>query len=254
MVRNWSRRAVCALAATLLCGLLPANSWAQLLNTNGEFYFVHGLPGKDIGEPNAFPVDVCIGIPGSGTLNCFYIGVEFGSIRGPIELAQGVYQVTVAPADPMNPGSQPPIISGIVTIQPRQSKTFVAHLTPFLSPAGTEFQNDVSRIPLINGRVTFRQTAAINGPVDMSLMPVVPGPGVTATGLTNPQQSSPTNLMTGNYNARVKPAGQPNDLIPAKQVFVAPANAYFVYVVGSPGNGTLQFLVQNFQLKPKLLP
>jgi hypothetical protein len=253
MVRNWSRRAVCALAATLLCGLLPANSWAQRFNTNGQFYFVHGLPGKDIDEPNAFPVDVCIGIPGSGTLNCFYIGVEFGSIRGPIELAEGVYQVTVAPADPTNPGSGTPIISGIVTIQPRQSKTFVAHLTALGAPTGTEFQNDVSRIQLINGRTTFRHTAAI-GPLDLSLMPVNPGPGVTATGLTNSQQSAATNLMSGNYNARVKPAGQPNDLLPAKAVSVSPANAYFVYVVGSQANGTLQFIVQNFRLKVKLLP
>jgi len=252
MFRSWSRRSVCALAATLLCGWLPATASAQL-NTNGEFYFVHGLPGTDLGLPNALPVDVCIGIPGSGTLNCFYIGVEFGQFRGPIELAQGVYQVTVAPADPMNPGSQPPIISGIITIQPRQSKTFVAHLTQFGDPTGTEFQNDVSRIALINSRATIRHVAAA-GAVDVSLTPVVPGPGTVATGLTNPNQSSPVNLMSGTYVARLKPAGQPNELIPSKQLSLAPLNANFVYVVGSPANGTLQFLVQNFRLKPKLLP
>ncbi|MDZ4688556.1 MAG: hypothetical protein SH850_26080 [Planctomycetaceae bacterium] len=252
MLRNWSRRAVCALAATLVCGLLPASAWAQR-NTNGEFYFVHGLPGTDIGQPNSLPVDVCIGIPGSGTLNCFYLGVEFGTFRGPIELAEGVYQVTVGPADPVNPGSQPPIISGIVTIQARQSKTFVAHLTQFGAPIGTEFENDVARVLLVNGRATVRHTAAA-GPVDVSLMPVNPGPGVTATGLANPQQSSPVSLKSGTYVARLKAAGQPNDLIPSRQLTIAPSNAYFVYVVGSPGNGTLQFLVQNFRLKPKLTP
>jgi len=250
MLRNWSRRAVCALAATLVCGLLPVSSWAQR-NTNGEFYFVHGLPGKDIGQPNTLPVDVCVGIPGTGTLNCFYLGVPFGSFRGPIELAEGVYQVTVGPADPVNPGSQPPIISGIVTIRAKQSKTFVAHLTPSGTPTGTEFENDVSRVLLLNGRATVRNTAAI-GPVDVSLMPVNPGPGSTATGLANPQESSPVDLKSGTYVARVKAAGQPNDLIPSRQVFIKPSNAYFVYVVGSRTNGTLQFLVQNFRLRPKL--
>ncbi|HUQ67911.1 MAG TPA: DUF4397 domain-containing protein, partial [Planctomycetaceae bacterium] len=180
-------------------------------------------------------------------------GVPFGSFRGPIELAEGVYQVTVGPADPVNPGSQPPIISGIVTIQARQSKTFVAHLTQFGAPTGTEFENDVSRVLLINGRTTVRHTAAA-GPVDVSLMPVNPGPGNTATGLANPQQSSPVDLKSSTYVARLKAAGQPNDLIPSKQVSITPSNGYFVYVVGSSGNGTLQFLVQNFRLKPKLLP
>jgi hypothetical protein len=252
MLRNWSRRAVCALAATLVCGLLPAVSSAQF-NTNGEFYFVHGLPGADIGQPSTLPVDVCIGIPGTGTLNCFYAGVPFGSFRGPIELAEGVYEVTVAPADPMNPGSQPPIIAGIVTIQPRQSKTFVAHVNLAGVPAGTEFQNDVSRVNLINGRATIRHVANA-GPLDVSLLPVVPGVGTTATGLTNGVQSSPTNLMVGTYVNRVRLAGQTTDLIPSKQIFIAPVNGYYVYVVGTKANGTMQTLVQNVRLKIKLAP
>ena len=49
----------------------------------------------------------------------------------------------------------------------------------------------------------------VAGPLDMSLTPVVPGPGVVATGLTNGEQSAATNLTTGNYNARVKLTGQP---------------------------------------------
>jgi hypothetical protein len=252
MLRSWSRRAVCALAATLLCGLLPATAAAQF-NTNGEFYFVHGLPGADLGLPAPLPVDVCLGIPGSGTFNCFYAGVKFGESRGPIELAQGVYQVTVALADPMNPGSQPPVISGIVTIQPRQSKTFVAHLSQFGAPAGTEFQNDVSRLSLINSRVNFRHVAAV-GAVDVSLTPTTAGTGTAALGLTNSNQSSSVDLMVGTYTARVRPPGKTNDLIAPRQLFLSPLNSYFIYVVGSPANGTLQFVVQNFRLKPKLLP
>lgn len=257
MVRNWSRWAVALLTIVAAWGVAPQDAAAQF--TNGELYFAHGLPGDDLDTdsmdfPNSLPVDVCVGINGTGALNCVFSGIRFGNFTGPLSLSPGVYQVTVALANPQNPGSNPPVISGTVGIRARQSFTFTAHLSTTGAPAGTAFQNTVDRIVPIKSRVVARHVANA-APVDIALVSQVGMPGMSALGLTNSTQSAASDLMSGPFTVSMKPAGNPfvNLVTPFNQT-LAPLNAYYIYAVGSVENGTLQLLVQRVPLKIRFFP
>ncbi len=260
MVRNWSRWAVALLTIAAAWGVAPQNAAAQF--NNGELYFGHGLPGDDLDTvnmdfPNSLPLDVCVGINGSGALNCVLAGVRFGNFSGPLSLPglpTGVYQVTAALANAQNPGTNPPILSGTVGIRARQSFTFVAHLSTTGTPAGTAFQNNVDRIVPLKSRVVSRHVANA-GPVDVSLVSLIGMPGKASLGLTNPTQSASADLMTGPFLVSMRPAGNPvTNLVTPFNLTLAPVNAYYLYAVGSSANGTLQLLVQRVPLKIRFFP
>ncbi len=259
MVRNWSQWTVALLAVTVAVSGLTNEAVAQSQFRRGELTFAHCLPGDDLDTdmddfPNALPVDVCVGISGSGTLNCVFAGVTFGSFNGPLSLAEGVYQVTVAPADPDNPGANAPIISGIVSIRPQQSFTFVAYQTTTGTPVGTAFLNDESRIALTQSRFTVRHLANA-GAVDFSLTSLIGLPGSAVIRVNNGQQSIAANITSGPFLARLTPGGNPStNLLPPSNQVLVPRNAYYFYVVGTPANGTLQLLTQRVPLPRKLLP
>ncbi|MDX1968323.1 MAG: DUF4397 domain-containing protein [Planctomycetaceae bacterium] len=265
MVRNWSRWAVALLTIVAAWGVAPQDAAAQF--TNGELYFGQGLPGDDLDNmdlpgtvldnmdlPNSLPLDVCVGIEGTGALNCVFSGVRFGNFRGPLSLPSGVYQVTAAPANPQNPGANTPILSGTVAIRARQSFTFVAHLSTTGTPIGTGFQNTVDRIVPIKSRVVARH-AANAAPVDIALVSQVGMPGMSALGLTNSTQSAASDLMSGPFTVSMKPAGNPFvNLVTPFNLTLAPLNGYYLYAVGSVENGTLQLLVQRVPLKIRFFP
>lgn len=233
----------------------PEQAKAQFFN--GELYIGHGIPGDELDTPmtdipNALPIDVCVGV---GTpLNCVYSGMTFGTFRGPLSLSPGVYQVEISLANPDAPGTNPPVLSGIVAVRPFQSFTFMAHLGTDGLPMGTTFQNSPARIATGKSRVVVRQTANL-GSVDFSLKTPLDAPGTAVLGLSNSRQSGPSELAAGPYVARVNPAGQPGtNLITPLPVVLAPLNAYYFYTVGSAESGTLQLLQQRIPLKRRWLP
>ncbi len=254
MIGKWWSLTGLALSALAVWTLGAADAQAQ--NSNGELFFVHGLPGDDLDTdmvdvPNNLPVDVCVGLPGN--LNCIFAGVEFGTFSTPLSLSPGNYQVTVALADPDNPGANPPVITGTISLRSRQSVTFVAHLSTNGVPVGTAFLNSQQRIMTGKSRLVVRHVA--NAPaVDVTLTSPINLPGTAVLGLTNPRQSNPTDLQAGPFVARLTPAGQPQtNLLPAAPLVLSPLNAYYVYAVGSPGT-TLRLLVQRVPLQRRLLP
>lgn len=257
MFRTWLQLALCAASIAVVSGLTPQQAAAQF--NSGELYFAHGLPGDALDTdqldlPNTLPVDVCIGIQGTNTLNCVFSGVTFSNFRGPLELTPGTYQVVVSLANQNNPGSNPAVITGTVAVRPRQSFTFVAHLAAGGGPKGTSFLNDVDRIASTKSRVTFRHTAAA-GPVDIAATSTLGLPGAAGLNLINGTQSSANEVMAGPYLATTTPAGKPGTILIGPQATVfSPINAYFIYAVGSPDSDTLQFLVQRVTLKRKLIP
>ena len=236
---------------------LPVTVQAQGQFRRGELTFVHGLPGDDLDTtmvdyPNSLPVDVCIGT--SSPLNCVFAGVQFGSFNGPLSLAEGVYQITVSPANTSNPGSNPPVISGTIAVRPQSNQTFVAYQDVTGTPVGATFANDDSRVALTQSRFTVRHLARA-GAVDFSLTSLIGLPGSAVVRVNNGQQSVPANIGAGPFVAKLTAPGAPStNLLPPFNQVLAPVNSYQFYVVGTPANGTLQVLVQRTQLKPKLLP
>lgn len=257
MLRSWSPFAACVFAVAAVCAFAPQPAAAQF--NSGELFFAHGLPGDALDTdqldfPNTLPVDVCVGIQGTNTLNCVFSNVTFSSFRGPLELTPGTYQVVVSLANQNDPGSNPAVITGTVAIRPRQSFTFVAHLAAGGGPKGSSFENDASRIASTKSRITVRHTAAA-GPVDVTLVSTLGLPGAAALNLVNGTQSSASEVMAGPFIASLTPAGNPGNVLVGPQFTVlSPLNSYFIYAVGSPESDTLQFIIQRVQLKRKLLP
>jgi hypothetical protein len=255
MLRRGSLLAAWAMAVIGVVTWSSSVAQAQFGNRPAELYIVHGLPGDELDDPtemidipNNLPVDVCVGLPGTGTLNCFYAGVEFGQIRGPLSLTAGTYQVEIREADLTTPGSGPLLVSGTVPLRSGSNFTAIVHITPAGTPKLTAYENDTARLALTSSRVTFRHDSR-NPPVDMSLQSTIGQPGVATFNLANPQQSAASNVATGPYVRYVKPAGQPTDLLTPAAVFLNPRNAYFFYLVGSTERSTLQVITHNFQVK-----
>lgn len=246
------------LAVAGMVGFQPS---AQAQNFSAaELFVVHGLPGNELDDPlemidfpNNLPIDICVGIQGTGTFNCFFANVPLGQIRGPLLLTAGIYQVEIREADLTTPGNGTLIQATSVALRARESHSTLLHISQAGVPTLTDYMNDDSRIALTNARVTFRHGARI-GPVDMSVQSTIGLPGFAAPNLQNPLQSTAANLATGPYQLFVKPAGQPTDLLSPAPVFLNPRNAYFFYLVGSQNRGTLQVITHNFALRPKLLP
>jgi hypothetical protein len=249
---------VATLASVVVMGLQPAAS-AQDPRA-AQLYVVHGLPGNELDDPiemldfpNNLPVDICAGIPGSGTLNCFFANVPFGQIRGPLVFTAGVYQVEVRHADLATPGAGTLIAATSVALRTRESHTALVHISQAGTAVLTDYLNDTSKLGLVNSRVTFRHGARL-GPVDMSVQSTLGLPGFAATNLQNPLQSSAATLTSGPYTRFVKAAGQPTDLLTPAPVFLGPRNAYFFYLVGSQTRNTLQVIQHNFIVGPTLQP
>jgi len=252
MFRTGSRLVALTLAAVAVWGLLATQARAQF-NTYGELTLIHGLPGNeldnaslDLDFPNDLPVDICVGLPGTGTLNCFYADVKFGEIRGPLQLTVGTYQVDFRQADLVTPGSGNLIASATVTIESRDNRSAIFHVTTSRTPKVTSYKNDTSRLTFTSSRVVFRHNAQI-GPVDMSVLSTIGMPGATATNLSNSQQSGVFNLATGPYTRYVRPAGNPTNLLAPVSVFLYPKNASVYYLVGSTDRGTLAVITQSYR-------
>uniref|UniRef100_A0A7C4QHU3 DUF4397 domain-containing protein n=1 Tax=Schlesneria paludicola TaxID=360056 RepID=A0A7C4QHU3_9PLAN len=238
-------------------GCLPA--WAQLSRT-AELYVIHGLPGDELDDPsesidfpNNLPVDILIGLNGTGTLNLYYTNVHLGEVRGPLALTTGTYTLQVRQANLTTPGTGTIYVSGTLAVRSGESHSSLIHITTTGLPRVTDYLNDNARVGLTSARVTFRHGSR-NGPVDMSLVSTLGLPGVAVNNLSNPQQSAAITTSTGPYTLSVKPAGQATTLLPPSAVFLAPKNAYFFYLVGSTTRGTLRVITHNYPPLSVTLP
>ena len=256
MLRTGAFCAAVSLAFAGIAMLHPSQAHAQNFRVS-ELYFVHGLPGNELDDPlemidfpNDLPVDICVGIPGSGTLNCFFANVPLGQARGPLLLTTGTYQVEMRQANFAAPGTGALVDSATVTLQRGDNHTALLHISLTGAPVINDFLNDDSRIASTSARATFRHGAR-EGAVDMSLLSTMGQPGIAAPSLQNPQQSAVSNIAAGPYVLFVKPAGQAMDLVAPANVFLNSRNAYFFYLVGSTERGTIRVITHNFALKAK---
>jgi hypothetical protein len=252
MSRMKSLLVILTLAAVAILGYHPASGYAQF-NSSGQLNLIHGLPGDDLDNenldldfPSALPVDICVGLPGTGTLNCFYSNVTLGEIKGPLQMTVGTYQVEFREADLVSPGSGSLIASATVPIQGRDNRAAILHVTTTRTPKVTAYRNDTSLLPLTGAKVVFRHNSQI-GPVDMSLVSPFALPGATGANLSNPQQSSVSNLMTGPYMLHVRPAAKSTDLLPPENVFLSPHSGTAYYLIGSTERQTLAVIRQQYR-------
>jgi hypothetical protein len=198
-------------------------------------YVVHGINGKDLGQPEALPVDVQVGDA------CALTDFRFRDIAGPISLPPGTYDVKVRLA-------ATPACSGAVAISAPGLKldgganvSIVAHLAEAATatPTASVFANEVT-IDFGRSRAIARHAANFGG-VDV----LVDGK-VAFADLTNGEQGTAT-LRPGHHTLAIAPAGSSTPVY-EKDLILKPFVVYAAYAVGTPANGTFEVLLQTLRM------
>lgn len=215
-------------ALALLVVALPATA-----QNDSTLYVVHGIPGADLGLPNALPVDVSL----DGA--CVLTNFRFGEITDALSVPEGRYRVRVHLGDVEDCGGAV-VIDQSVRLRHRSNSTIVAHLDTANAPTASLFANDVDPLRPGFARLGVRHTANAPG-VDVTLGQR----GVLAAldNLDNGEQEV-ANLNAKRWVARIFPAGSLARLVGPVSLRLADGSATYVYAVGGLESGSLSLLVQ----------
>ncbi|MCX5673336.1 MAG: DUF4397 domain-containing protein [Planctomycetota bacterium] len=214
----------------VLLQTLPMSRWPER-EKPATAYVVHGINGKDLGLPEALPVDVELGG------KCVLQNFKFRDIAGPVKLDAGTYDVNVRlAAEPACSGAVAIAAPGL-KLAPGANVSIVAHLADAATatPTASVFPNDTTRTHG-KGRVVARHGANF-GPVDVLVNGAVAFPD-----LANGQQEM-ADLKRGTYKIAIAPAGTSTEVF-STELKVKPGRAYNAYAVGTPANGTFEVLLQ----------
>lgn len=231
-----ARRPALALAGlALISSLAGAQSMADV-------YVVHGIRGEDLGLAPELPVDISV----DG--NCLLSGFEFGTVAGPVQLAEGTYEVEIRLADPTNPCGGAVVFSAQVPFTAGENATVIAHLDEAGGVTASKFENDLS--PSAAGsRVQFHHTAAAPA-VDIRVPGMAIGTqgfGLLVPGVTSGQQAA-ADLPPGSYRVAVALAGTRSIVLGPLAGKLGEGRLLSVYVVGSASGGTLTVLAASQEL------
>lgn len=206
-----------AAAVPAQAGPVPAQAGARI-------HLIHGIPDT--------PVDVEAN--GEEVITDFQFGdtEDLSALAG--QTLAGL-QVKAAGTDDVA------IDAGDVQLPASGNVTAIAHLDEAGAPTLTVFENDASGIPVGQGRLVVRHTAAAPA-VDVRA-----GGQVAFAGLTNPNEAR-ADLPAGTVSADVVPAGATEPVVigPA-DLPVSEGSALVVYAVGSLEAGTLQTLTETIE-------
>jgi 3-hydroxymyristoyl/3-hydroxydecanoyl-(acyl carrier protein) dehydratase len=217
----------------------PANGTFEVLlqtlrmEKAASVYVVHGINGKDLGAPEALPVEVSV----DG--GCAITQLKFKDIVGPIALKAGTYDIEVHLVEAgKGPCQGATAISAKgVAIEAGSNVSVVAHLadaTP-AKPTATVFANDL-RPAGFRARVIARHAANF-GPVDVYL-----DSSPAFEGVKNGEQGV-AKVWPGKHAVAITPAGSTTKAFEAT-LHLDPFKVYAGYAVGTPANGTFDVLLQ----------
>ena len=212
--------AVAALAAACVVAAAPAAAGAQA--AAATVTLLHGIPGAT--------VDVVV--DGNVVIPNFEPGTtqDLSSFAG-----QTLTNVEVRAA-----GTDTVVIGPIASLAVPDSGnwTVVAHLEADGTPTLTPFENDVSEVPMGQGRLIVRHTAAAPA-VDV----VLADGSRPFTNLSNPNEAAailPAGTISG---AQIAPTGG-DPIAPVPDVTLNAGTDLIVYAVGSLADDTFTFYTQ----------
>ncbi len=207
---------------------------APIVPEDATVYFVHGIPGTEIGEEaDELPVDVRFGT------SCVATNVTFGTISQAIAVAPGTYNVDVLAAGETACGGEVLLTLADMQLAEAANVSLVAHLSgDGTQTALTRFNNDLSTAE--GSRVIARHTAAF-GPVDV----LVDGEAAF-TDLSSGEQEA-TVLTAGTYDVAVTPAGEEEPLFEAAVPVVA-GQVVIAYAIGNPDSDNFMVLTQQLTM------
>jgi hypothetical protein len=209
----------------------------------GTVYVVHGIPGGDLGLDADLPVDVSV----NGA--CALEGFVFGDIVGPLGFDAGSYDIDIALANAEAPCSNDPVLSaGGIEIEDGVNYSIVAHLDEAAGITASVLVNDVS-LSKYAAKVNVAHVAAAPR-VDAQLKKQSRfwwwSRTRTIRDLGNGEIAG-TFIASGDYDARLFPAGSRDAVFGPVPVSFDRGVAYAVYAVGSLGSGSLTFLATTLE-------
>lgn len=199
-------------------------------------FVAHGIPGDDLGQPTALPVDVSV----NG--ECLLTDFSFGDFAGPVELPRGDYAFEVRLADGDCTGA---LAARLETHTRDRDLTIAAHLDETGAPVLSPFVNDDSALRDGFSRVFVRHAAAAPA-VDVT---VERGKRQLALfdGFANADQRRIA-LDARKWKFNIFPAGADAKVAGPVRLRVPEGQSVYVYAVGSLENATFQLLVQSVDL------
>jgi hypothetical protein len=207
-----------------------------------KVYIVHGIPGIDLGLPNALPVDVvindAIAIP----------NFQFGTVAGPVELPPGTYTVAIQLYDPAGQIGTPVIGPVNLPFEAGKIYTVIAHLTDAGAPTASLFSNDLGPTGPGNTRLIVHHTAwAPEVDVTVARDPYAPphamAPKLFVGEFANGDQVQ-ADVRPGTWYVSLAPAGTTMTVVGPAPVELEPFTGYLVYAVGSLTNNTFTFIIK----------
>lgn len=194
--------------------------------TSSDVYVVHGIPG--------LTVDVYVN--DALTLEDF----TFGSVAGPLDLAQGDYKIQVFAANDDPATATPAIDVPAASVPANQSVSLIAQYTAAGAPTLGVFVNDISTIPAGQGRLTVRHAA------EAGAVAIVANDAIAFDNVENGAQASVL-LPAGGITAGVAAAGTTSPLVipasgTAAPVTIVEGTNLIVYAVGPDDD--LQLITQ----------
>lgn len=202
----------------------PANAISA---TSSDVYVVHGIPG--------LVVDVYV--DDALTLEDF----TFGTVAGPLDLAEGDYKIQVFAANDDPATATPAIDVPAAAVPANQSVSLVAQYDASGAPTLGVFVNDITTIPAGQGRLTVRHTA------EAGAVAIVANGAIAFDNVENGDEGK-TLLPVGGITAGVAGAGTTSPLVipasgTAAPVTIAEGVNLIVYAVGPEDD--LQLITQS---------
>jgi hypothetical protein len=206
-----------------------------------DVFVVHAIPGQDLGQPEALPVDIAV----DG--ECALPGVEYQDSTGPIPFETGAEEVEVFLAD-AEACDGALAISGEFDFAVGELAVIVAHLdqsgTPKLSKFtinGSELDEGLFRAtivhaaaaPVVNVKLTSQKKSSRNASTDA---------------LRNGDLAFPIELKEGTYKARINANQSGGKVVTLKDLDLA-GNLVLI-AAGSLANETFTVLVLDASPEP----
>ena len=221
------------IGALATLGLVAAPSLA------GDLYVVHGIPGSDLGLPNALPVD--IGLDGGCTP---LLDVEFGQSALAGTLDAGIYQAEVFLANGAG-CSGTLAVTADIEIPVAGTVFAIAHLDQNGVPTLSQYTASLGDIPTGFAKVQVVHTAAAPA-VDVRFKGKGPKPKISDLGPG--EQSFADQLATTPYKVQVRPATGGKPVLELDGVSFSGDAYTSVFAVGTPSSGT--FTVVPVEVSP----
>jgi Domain of unknown function (DUF4397) len=226
----------------VFAGFGPALAAKNSNSTMANVYVIHGINGIDLGADKDLPVDIFV-----GGVGCALTSFPFMQVAGPVALPGGTYNIQISLANPSNPCSNAPVITGDFTFEAGMTYSVIAYLTAAGAPTAAQFTNDVSNTGRGKTRISLAHTAYAPE-VDIYLS------GKKAPMVLEDVSNgafAPLSLRAGRYSVELKLANTDTSVLgPASFVF-KPNISYFNFVVGSATNGlyVVSYEVKTFPTK-----